>query len=46
LKFLLNANSELILDTARFGYRGEKNGTFAPFLYENEHFAKTGSGQT
>ena len=23
-----------------------KNGLFEPFLYKNEHFAKTGSGQT
>ena len=23
-----------------------ENGIFAPFIYENEHFAKTGSGQT
>ena len=25
---------------------GKKNGTFCPFLYNNAHFAKTGSGQT
>jgi hypothetical protein len=23
-----------------------KNGIFEPFIYKNEHFAKTGSGQT
>jgi hypothetical protein len=23
-----------------------ENGIFEPFIYENEHFAKTGSGQT
>ena len=23
-----------------------ENGIFAPFIYKNEHFAKTGSGQT
>jgi hypothetical protein len=23
-----------------------KNGIFAPFMYKNDHFAKTGSGQT
>jgi hypothetical protein len=23
-----------------------KNGIFEPFLYKNDHFAKTGSGQT
>jgi hypothetical protein len=23
-----------------------KNGLFAPFIYQNEHFTKTGSGQT
>jgi hypothetical protein len=23
-----------------------ENGIFAPFLYKNDHFAKTGSGQT
>jgi hypothetical protein len=23
-----------------------KNGIFAPFTYKNDHFAKTGSGQT
>jgi hypothetical protein len=26
--------------------RGEKNVLFAPFIYKNEHFTKTGSGQT
>jgi pimeloyl-ACP methyl ester carboxylesterase len=25
---------------------GTKNGIFEPFIYKNEHFAKTGSGQT
>ena len=25
---------------------GEKNVLFAPFIYKNEHFTKTGSGQT
>jgi hypothetical protein len=23
-----------------------KNGLFAPFIYKNEHYTKTGSGQT
>ena len=25
---------------------GEKNVLFAPFIYKNDHFTKTGSGQT
>jgi hypothetical protein len=25
---------------------GKKNGLFEPFIYKNEHFTKTGSGQT
>jgi hypothetical protein len=25
---------------------GEENGIFEPFIYKNEHFTKTGSGQT
>jgi hypothetical protein len=24
----------------------QKNGIFEPFMYKNDHFAKTGSGQT
>eukprot|EP01046_Picozoa_sp_COSAG06_P063245 COSAG06_NODE_14606_length_1143_cov_9.099617_1_plen_60_part_00 len=24
----------------------DQNGIFEPFIYKNEHFAKTGSGQT
>jgi hypothetical protein len=27
-------------------YPGAKNGIFASFIYKNEHFTKTGSGQT
>jgi hypothetical protein len=27
-------------------HKVRENGIFAPFIYENEHFAKTGSGQT
>jgi hypothetical protein len=25
---------------------GEKTALFAPFIYKNQHFTKTGSGQT
>jgi hypothetical protein len=28
-----------------FVFNGAKNGIFEPFIYKNEHFAKTGSGQ-
>jgi hypothetical protein len=27
-------------------HKVRENGIFAPFIYENEHFTKTGSGQT
>ena len=27
-------------------YRAAENGIFEPFIYKNDHFAKTGSGQT
>jgi sodium-coupled neutral amino acid transporter 2 len=32
--------------TALLGSRVSKNGLFEPFSYKNEHFTKTGSGQT
>jgi hypothetical protein len=35
--------AEQMIDSVHLG---AKNATFAPFIYENEHFAKTGSGQT
>ena len=28
------------------GIQVSKNGLFEPFIYKNDHFAKTGSGQT
>jgi hypothetical protein len=30
----------------RFQMGPAKNGIFAPLIYKNDHFAKTGSGQT
>jgi hypothetical protein len=31
---------------AKVQFGGEKNVLFAPFIYKNDHFTKTGSGQT
>jgi hypothetical protein len=37
---------EVIARTVEARCKVRENGIFAPFIYKNEHFAKTGSGQT
>jgi hypothetical protein len=40
------ARRTLIDDDSCGGCIGAKTPLFAPFIYKNDHFAKTGSGQT
>jgi hypothetical protein len=43
---LLQQGMMIIGRRTNFPFSGAKNGIFEPFIYKNEHFAKTGSGQT
>ena len=46
-KLLLNLRAEDIVASAAWpSHSPAKNGIFEPFIYKNDHFAKTGSGQT
>jgi hypothetical protein len=46
--FPLMCNAGINVDSSGrvLNFLGAENDIFAPFIYKNEHFTKTGSGQT